>query len=79
MPKLRQKRSELRERTLIAEINKYKSLKGLSPEVLAVKSRINISTWYIRMRNPGSFRLEELWRLSEALGVNLLDYANGAD
>lgn len=62
--------------TEIAErITRQMSELGLSIRSLATETGIPHVTLTRRLREPGTFKLIELERLSDALGTNLLDAA----
>lgn len=71
MPKLRIPSSELKTREIVARIHYGMEKQRVTHDELALAARITNPTLYARFKKPGSFRLEELWRISEKLHLPL--------
>lgn len=65
----RMRQYEQEDRELVALIEKYLCLARMKKEDLAVRSGVNISTLYSRLRSPGEFRRAELRSIFNVLKV----------
>ena len=73
MSKLKPSETELSNRVIRCNIERYQGLKGLTLEDIALAARVNRASIYRRMNDPGLFRLDELRRVAQRLHVPLID------
>lgn len=69
MPKIAPSKREMRCRQVRGIICKWKEIKKKSDKDLAKAAGKNPRFMETRNRDPGSFRLDELWSICDALGI----------
>lgn len=55
---------------LVALISKYLYMRNMTKAALATRLHVSLGTLYVRLRNPGDFTVDELRRLTSALGFS---------
>lgn len=63
------KKEQVYKANLIATIRKYAYAYGYSMDNLAAKAGMSCSTLYSRLRNPGTFSLDELNRVAKVIRI----------
>lgn len=71
MPKLKPSDMEMKQRSVRAVIAEAKELQGYNDKEIARLVQMPISTYQQRIREPQNFRLEELWKLSAVLKLEM--------
>ena len=66
-------------RLISARIGYMQCLKGISTKELAVHANLTPTTLYDRLRHPEDFRLKELKKICNTLGLNLLELLSEAE
>ena len=69
MPRIGRDSNEKYKRLLIAKINYYCDVRGVTKEHQRVIVRCSTSTLCRRFKNPGTFTLDELIRLANKLNI----------
>ena len=64
MPKLKRSKEDLANGRLLEAIAGSAAFYFLSPDELAMTARVSRSSWYRRLRKPGTFTLDEFRRLA---------------
>lgn len=61
-------------RTVWGNIEKYRLIKNISKEKLAVSARFSTSSYYKRKSAPEKLSLKELYAIAHLLGVSITDF-----
>lgn len=71
MPRLKMTADEKTKTVLLANIDYFRRMKGITDEEFEIAGRMSKSTYYRRLREPDTFLLSELMGISKKLGVSL--------
>jgi hypothetical protein len=69
MPKLRVPAEQIENRTIVANIKYGMEMAGVTTEEISIAMRTSTVTFYARLKNPGTFRLQELRAVGKKLHI----------